>query len=83
VASKQSGEKTAASDVTTPSTVAVAPVGEARIQLPDPRVSEMAAIRDYAHAFIAVETAHQQREWPDRDDVRAMRAGADRLTNCG
>ena len=79
VASKQSGEKTAASDVVGPGTVATTHAGEARIQLPDPRVSEMAVIRDYARAFIAVETAHQRREWPERDDVRAMHAGADRL----
>jgi conjugative relaxase-like TrwC/TraI family protein len=79
VASRQSGEKTAASDVVGRTTVAVAPAGEARIQLPDPRTAEMVAIRNYARAFIAVETAHQRREWPERDDLRAMHAGADRL----
>jgi len=68
---RQSGEKTAASDVDGRSTVAAAHADEGRIQLPDPRAAEMAAIRDYACAFIAVETAHQRREWSERDDVRA------------
>lgn len=79
VAERQSGEKTAASDVAGQGIVPPPAVADAQIRLPGPPPVEADAIGRYARAFAAVETAARQREWPEREDVRAMHAGADRL----
>ncbi|KZE12056.1 MobF family relaxase [Sphingomonas hankookensis] len=77
VAGRQAGEKTAASDV--PGQGNAGESTEAPIRLPDPSPRDAEAIGAYARAFIAIETARGNREWPDRADVRAMHAGADML----
>jgi len=79
VAGRQSGEKTAATDVARPEAPSTPAPAAPQIQLPGPPSAEVDAIGRYARAFAAVEEAKRQREWPDRSDVRAMHAGADRL----
>lgn len=77
VAGRQAGEKTAASDVAGQGSLPV--LTGPPILSPDPSPREVEAIGSYARAFVAVEAAHRNREWPERADVRAMYAGADML----
>ncbi len=79
VAERQSGEKTAANEVAGPGAPPPRSPDTPQIRLPGSPPVEADAIGRYARAFEAVEDASRQREWPERDDVRAMHAGADRL----
>lgn len=79
VAERQSGEKTAANEVSGQGALPPRSPDTPQIRLPGSPPVEADAIGRYARAFAAVEDASRQREWPERDDVRAMHAGADRL----
>ena len=77
--SRNPGEKASAIEVADKGAKPAQPADSATIRLPSTYPLETDAIGRYSRAYAAVELAAQQREWPDRSDVRAAQAGADML----